>query len=87
VRAQVTSEKQKIETQLNTLKARFQNEVQKVKSQLDTEKTKAESQLSSIKKESENQAQRKIEEEAKKLLGKDGDKKLEELKKKLKIGR
>lgn len=87
VRAQVAAEKEKIEAQLNTLKAQINNEVQKVKTQLDAEKSKAESQLTSTKKESENQAKRKLEEEAKKLLGKDGDKKLEELKKKLKIGR
>lgn len=87
VRAQVAAEKQKIETQLSTFKAQFQNHLQEVKSQVDNEKGKAESQLSSTKKESENHAKRKLEEEAKKLLGKDGDKKLEELKKKFKIGR
>ncbi len=83
VTEQVGAEKARIEGEVNKIKAQVEGEVKKIQDQLNAEKAKGEGKANAAKKDAENQAKKQIEAEAKKILGNDADKKMEELKKKL----
>ena len=81
---QVGKEKAKVEAELNKLKAQADGEVKKVQTQLETQKKQAEDKITAAKKSGEAQAKKQVQDEIKKKLsGKDGQKTLNDLKKKL----
>lgn len=71
---QVGKQKAQIEQQINSAKAQVEGEVKKVQDQLNTQKKQAEGKVDSAKKDAENQAKKKLEG--------DGQKALDDLKKK-----
>ncbi|GIL18224.1 MAG: hypothetical protein BroJett040_19750 [Oligoflexia bacterium] len=82
----IGKEKTKIEGDFNKIKAQIDGEIKKVNDQINAEKSKAEAKANQAKKDSDDQANRekkKLEEQAKKALGKEGEKAVEDLKKKL----
>jgi uncharacterized protein (TIGR03545 family) len=78
---QVGKEKAKFETEFNKSKSQVEGEVKKVQDQLNAEKSKAEAKVTQAKKDGENQARKGVEDQVKKAIGPDGDKKLDDLKK------
>jgi uncharacterized protein (TIGR03545 family) len=77
---EVGKNKAKLEADFNKAKAQVEGEVKKLQDQLNTEKAKGEGKITAAKKDAENQAKKGLESEVKKALGNDGDKKLEDLK-------
>lgn len=72
---EIGKQKAQVEAQLNQLKGQFDKEVKKAQAQLDDQKKQAESKVDQAKKDAENQG--------KKALEKEGQKALDDLKKKL----
>lgn len=70
---EIGKNKAQVEAQLNSLRSQFDSEIKKAQSQLDEQKKLAESKIESSKKDAENQA--------KKQLEKEGQKAVDELKK------
>lgn len=88
VNEQVEAQKKNIQAQVDKLKNQVQAEVQKINAQVDAQKKEANAQVDKAKADANkqtDQAKKKAEEELKKKLGKDGQKKLDELKKKFKF--
>lgn len=81
----VAKEKQKLEADLNKMKNQIDSEVKKVKAQADAAKKQAEKQVDDTKKQAESSAKKQAEDQVKKVLGNDADKKIEDLKKKFKF--
>ncbi len=79
---QVGKERAKVEAEINKIKTQVDGEVKKAQEMLSKEKAKGEQQIATAKKESENSAKKQIEDQIKKAAGPDGEKKLEDLKKK-----
>jgi uncharacterized protein (TIGR03545 family) len=82
VDTEVGKNKEALEKQFAAFKNQFEGEIKKAQDQINGEKAKAESKMNSAKKDAENQTKKGLEGELKKALGDDGDKKLEDLKKK-----
>jgi uncharacterized protein (TIGR03545 family) len=80
---EVGKNKAKLEADFNKAKSQVEGEIKKIQDQLNAEKAKGEAKVNQAKKDAENQAKKGLESEVKKALGNDGDKKLEDLKKKL----
>ncbi len=78
---QVGKEKAKFEAEFNKAKSQFEGEVKKAEAQLNSEKAKGEAKLDQAKKDGEQQARKNAEEQLKKAVGGDADKKLNDLKK------
>lgn len=92
----INKEKQKLEDQFNKLKTQADGEIKKANEQVNKQKAELETksqqakkdfddQVNKAKKEAENKANQQLQQEVKKKLGPDADKKLEDLKKKLKF--
>ncbi len=79
---EVGKNKAKLEADFNKAKSQAEGELKKIQDQLNAEKAKGEAKVNQAKKDAENQAKKGLESEVKKALGDDGDKKLEDLKKK-----
>lgn len=77
----IGKEKAKFEAEVNKFRAQFESEIKKAEAQLNAEKAKGEAKANEAKKDAEKQAQKGLENEVKKVLGNDGEKKLEDLKK------
>lgn len=82
---QVGKEKAKLQADFDKAKGQIESEVKKLTDQWNSEKSKGEAKANQAKKEAEDSAKRKLEAEARKALGDDAQKKLDELKKKLKF--
>jgi uncharacterized protein (TIGR03545 family) len=91
---QINKEKAKIESQLALFKKQFEQEISKVQSIVEAQKKEADLKINQAKKDADDQAnkakkeleakaQKGLEEELKKKIGPDGEKKLKDLKKKL----
>ncbi len=78
----IGKEKAKFEAEVNKFRSQFEAEKAKVEAQINGEKAKGEAKVNQAKKDAENQAKKGLENEVKKALGKDGDKQIEDLKKK-----
>lgn len=86
VNAEIDKLKSQFNTQVNDLRSQAQGEVQKIQSQIDQQKKQAEEKIAQAKKEFDdkvNKAKKEAEENAKKQLQKEGQKQLDDLKKKL----
>jgi uncharacterized protein (TIGR03545 family) len=92
----INKEKQKLEEQFNNLKSQADTEIKKAQEQVNKQKAELESkaqqtkkdfddQVNKAKKDSENKAAQQLQQEVKKKLGPDADKKLDDLKKKFKF--
>lgn len=85
VNAAIEAEKKKLESQYLALRAQAEGEVKKATDQINTQKSSAEAQANKARKDFEdkaNQEKQRLEAEAKKALGAEGEKKIEDLKKK-----
>jgi uncharacterized protein (TIGR03545 family) len=78
---EVGKNKAKLEADVNKAKSQAEGEVKKIQDQLNAEKSKGDAKVNQAKKDAENQAKKGVENEVKKALGPDGDKKLDDLKK------
>lgn len=78
----IGKEKAKFEAEVNKFRNQFEAEKAKVEAQINSEKQKGQAKTDQAKKDAENQAKKGVESEVKKALGNDGEKKLEDLKKK-----
>jgi len=81
----INKEKAKFEAEINKNKALIEAEVNKVKESLAKQKSEIDTKADEAKKEESKKAQKQIESEIKKRLGPDDQKKLEDLKKKIKF--
>lgn len=82
VDAEIGKNKEALEKSFAAFKNQFEGEIKRAQDQLNGEKSKGEAKINSAKKDAENQAKKGLEAEVKKALGSDGDKKLDDLKKK-----
>jgi uncharacterized protein (TIGR03545 family) len=85
VQDQVGTQKAKVEQQVAELKKHFQGDLDKTQNQLNQQKTQSEGKVDQAKKDAEKKAKSQIENEVKKRFGDDGQKKLDDLKKKFGI--
>ncbi len=81
----IGKEKSKFEYELNKAKSQAEAEIKKIKDTLDKQKSEMENKADAAKKEEGNKAQKQLESEVKKRLGPDAQKKLDDLKKKIKF--
>lgn len=79
VNERIAAEKAKIEAQIAQFKSQTESEIKKIQAQLESQKN----QINSKKTEIEKSAKKGVEDQLKKALGKDGQKKVDDLKKKL----
>lgn len=75
VNEEIGKQKARVEAEINKLRTQFDSEVKKVQAQLDTQKKQAESRIDQAKKDAENQGRKQLE--------KEGQKAVDDLKKKL----
>lgn len=81
----IAKEKEKLEREFAKVRAQIETELQKVKDSLSKEKSELDSKIDEAKKEETKKAQKQIESEIQKRLGPDAQKKLDDLKKKIKF--
>lgn len=81
----IGKEKAKLEEEFNKAKSQAEGEIKKVQETLDKQKSEMEAKAEEAKKEESKKAQKQIESELKKHLPSDAQKKLDELKKKIKF--
>lgn len=88
VNKEINKLKNQLETEVAKLKSQAEGEIKKVQAQIDEQKKQVETRIASAKKEFEdkaNAAKKQAEDEAKKRLQQEGQKQLDDLKKKLKF--
>lgn len=78
---QVGKEKAKLEGEFNKMKSQIDGEIKKIQDQINSEKAKGQGKVDLAKKDAENQSKKGLEDQVKKAIGPDGDKKLDDLKK------
>jgi uncharacterized protein (TIGR03545 family) len=81
VNKEVGKEKAKLEAEVSKARAQVEGEVKKIQDQLNAEKAKAEAKTKQAQNEASNQARKSAEDQVKKALGNDGEKKIDDLKK------
>jgi uncharacterized protein (TIGR03545 family) len=82
VESEIGSLKAQVDKTMTDQKKVIEVELKKISDQINSEKLKAEAKVNQAKKDAENQTKKGVEAELKKALGSDGEKKLEDLKKK-----
>ncbi|PIS10334.1 MAG: TIGR03545 family protein [Bdellovibrio sp. CG10_big_fil_rev_8_21_14_0_10_47_8] len=81
INEKIGKEKAKFEGEVNKTKSQVEGQVKKAQDQINSEKSKGEAKSNQAKKDAENNAKKGVEDQVKKALGPDGDKKLDDLKK------
>ncbi|WP_413577488.1 TIGR03545 family protein [Bdellovibrio sp. HCB290] len=68
VEQEIGKQKSQVEAQINQFKSQFDNEVKKAQEQLDSQKKQAESKIDTAKKDAENQGRKQLEKEGQKAV-------------------
>ncbi|WP_413586583.1 TIGR03545 family protein [Bdellovibrio sp. HCB274] len=68
VEQEIGKQKAQVEAQINQFRSQFDNEVKKAQAQLDTQKKQAESKIETAKKDAENQGRKQLEKEGQKAV-------------------